>query len=362
MRYVAVRLNGNGTETVIASDLPLGEVTLTPAPLSNAPAFTWSIEPEYAYLKDSTGRPVLLPWSTAIYAIDDQDIIRGAGILKSLATSGSKLTGSMTGWVGYAEGMPWTNSTLKLYGADPGPLVKRIWDTIQSHPLGNIGLVVPSVTTPVKVGIKDTEKDEPFLLANYATDDLGQVLEELYKVGSIEYRETHSFNSAGVIVHNLQLGHPRLGRRRNDIQFNLGVNAAAIPDVDIDAEDYASEVLVIGAGDGDKTIRAHSYNRTANRLRRVHLIKSKGIGRTPTAQLYADRNAAAMSTDSIGIDQLEVLDHPLAPLFSWENGDEVRLVGDAWWGGQVDMWVRVISTSYSPDKSSNTASLELVKV
>src|SRR5574344_957393 len=103
MLYAAYRLNGDGTETLLAASLPLSEVRLMTEPLNAAPTFSWSIEPEWRAAQADDGSPILLPWSTAIYAIDDDGVLRGAGILESLTASGAKLSGKMIGWSEYVD-------------------------------------------------------------------------------------------------------------------------------------------------------------------------------------------------------------------------------------------------------------------
>jgi hypothetical protein len=44
--------------------------------------------------------------------------------------------------------------------------------------------------------------------------------------------------------------------------------------------------------------------------------------------------------------------HPNAPTGAVQVGDEIRLEGKTGWV-DVDMWVRVLSTSISPDESDN---------
>ena len=81
-RYIASRLNGDGTETFLSYDVPLSGGQTTTA-LSGPGGINGTITPEIAALQDEYGRPILEPWSTAIYAeVDGQ--IRGGAILSAL--------------------------------------------------------------------------------------------------------------------------------------------------------------------------------------------------------------------------------------------------------------------------------------
>jgi len=127
------------------------------------------------------------------------------------------------------------------------------------------------------------------------------------------------------------------------------VNVADYPPVGFDDEDYASEVLVIGAGEGEKMLRAHARVTGADRVRRVLVVQEKGIGRQATIESAAVKHAKRSLLDEGDVDELKIIPHSLAPLGSWENGDEVWLSGDSLWAGRLGQWVRVLSTTYTPE-------------
>ena len=351
--YLATTVHGDGTETLLATSLPLTGVTLTD-PISAAPEISFDLTPEIMRLQRPDGTPLIRARSTAIYAILD-GVIRAGGIVATIAAEGPQLKITAPGFVSLIDNEPWTNTTMRFIGADPAAVIRTIWTYWQSHPRANIALQLPTgLTTGAKVGTHE----EPVLLANYATSDLGEVFHDMLEAGSIDYRERHQLED-GTITHRLDMGAPRLGRRRSDIQFRIGTNTL-VPGVGFDTDRYASEVLVLGAGEGDKMIRAHAYAPPTDRLRRCKVIPSKGIGRTPTAQLFAAKWAKNYAGDERDVTELTVVDTPTAPLFSWEPGDEVWLSGDSMWGGHLGMWVRVLSTTYTPDRA-HTAALKIAR-
>lgn len=356
--FFAMTLHGDGTETLAAADLPLTSPSVTTA-LSGTDEIGFDLTPEIARLKRPDGRPLMRSRSTAVYAVLD-GLIRCGGMVRSGTAQGHVLRVACHGFVSYLDGLPWTNSTKKLYGADPADVVRMVWAYGQMHPLGNLGVNVSAdVKTPARVGVRVAEVknakgdittegvDEPVLLANYATHDLSETFMEMLDVGSLDYRETHTL-TGDTVRHDLVLGYPRLGRRRTDIQFKLGVNVAEQPSFEFDDDDYASEVLVVGAGEGDKMLRAHAYVNGADRIRRVQVIPEKGIGRLATIQAAAAKYARWLNLEDGDVDELVIVPHPLAPVGSWENGDEIFLSGDALWAGQVAQWVRVLATTYTP--------------
>ena len=372
-RYFATRLNGDGTETETVSDIPASGVQITDS-LSAPDQMNMTVRPEMLALKTRDGRPVFLPWATAVYAESD-GVIRHGSIVTRLSTgdSGSSLTVESTGFSAYPKGMPWTNTTKKLYQWDPADVIRLIWDYLQSHPLGNLGVRLNGTKSTAKVGVKTPEVkdskgevttqavDEPILLANYATTDLGALIDELAEAGALDWREHHAWTSAGTIEHRIDLSFPRAGTRRHDLLLDTDVNCLAIPDVDIHADDYASEVLLLCAGEGDKMVRAHAYVPAPSRLRRVAVEQGKHIGRADTARTVAANRARLKNTFATDVAEVRVYDHPLAPLHSWQPGDELRLVGDAGWAGELDQWVRVMSTTYEPDAFEAGATLTVTR-
>ena len=353
-QYIATTVRGDGTESLLAASLPLTGVSLVD-PVSAAPELSFDLTPEIRRLQRPDGRPLIRARSTAVYAILD-GVIRGGGIVSRTNADGESLKVLCSGFVSLIDGEPWTNSTIKYVGVDPADVIRTIWRYWQMHPLANIPLQIPA---DLRTGAKVGTTAEPVLLANYATADLGELFFDMLEAGAIDFRERHWWVDDDTIGHRLDMGSPRLGRRRTDISFRVGTNVL-VPSVGFDQERYASEVLVLGAGEGDKMIRAHAYNPNADRIRRCKALPSKGIGRTPTAQLFANKWVQNFMGDERDVEELVVLNHPVAPLFSWDPGDEVWLSGDSMWGGQIGMWVRILSTTVTPDKSA-TALLKVAR-
>lgn len=358
--WFANTVRGDGTETLSAADMPVSAPSVTTT-LSGPDVIEFTLTPEIARLKAPDGRPVLRPRGTAVYAVLD-GVIRAGGLVRSVSTEGHQAKVHCEGYVSYLDGLPWTSATTrKLYDTDPADVVRLIWAEAQSHPQGNLGLRVPAgLKTSARVGklvaevknkageVTTQGVDEPVLLANYATHDLGQVFKEMLEAGSIDYREAHTL-SGDTVTHDLVMGAPRLGRRRTDIQLMLGVNVTEVPSVMFDDEDFATEIAVFGAGEGPAMPRGFAQvQQRQDMVRKVQLITSKGIGRQATAQTSAEIRAKQARLDTGDVETVLVHPHPLAPLGSWENGDELWLSGDALWAGTIGMWVRVLSTTWEP--------------
>lgn len=366
-RYIAERLQGDGTGTVIDTNLPLQDVDITRVH-SGPDRLTASVSPAIARLIGSDGRRLLEPWSTAIYAEVDGHI-RAGGILASDPFDGPDLRLDCMGFTGYAEGMPWVGPAMPYaqgVEADPLDLFRVIWAHLQGHPGGNLGLVVDDTTSPVRIGYEleqvefDTQAGPvafeagPYKLDEWTTDNLGSKLDALATDTPFDYDEEHSWNSDRTAIdHRLRLWYPARGSRRHDLRFVIGENIRVIPQVERDGEDYASEVLVLGAGEGRDMVRGLASVQTT-RLRRATVVTDKSI-RTATKASALAREEAAFRSGLDGEVTTVVVD-------DWfrtgaDLGDEIRVQGRLDWG-KVDLWGRVLDVSFTP-ASSDSATVTL---
>lgn len=355
-RYIAQRLDGLGGGQFLDFDVPLNSVAITTV-LSGPNGLSGSLTPEVARLATSDGHPIFEEWSTAIYA-EESGEIRGAGILSNMVKTGPSVTLDCVGWSGYAAGMPYTGAWFGVE-VDPLDVVRKAWDHLQTQTRGNIGLQVSGAKTGLKIGqtLKQVQFDTqagpvsfeagPVKLAWYLTDDVGGVIDNLAKETPFDYVERHAWLDDDTIAHYLDFGYPTIGRRRTDLRFHLGENVSTPPTETSKGADFANEILVLGAGEGRDMIRGGAIRNGDTRLRRVAVVTDK--------QRRSIAKANALASEQLGyrlglgaIEQVIVRDHPSAPLRSWREGDEILLTGDAGWGG-YEMWVRVLSTTISPE-------------
>jgi len=362
-RYFATRLNGDGTETVLDMELPLEDVSVEDV-LSGHNSISAKIEPTYARLLGPDGKPLLREWSTAIYAESDGDI-RGGGILTSSGFDGPTWSLEATGFTGYGVDMPYTGSGYKGIKVDPIDVMRVIWNHIQAQPGGDIGLEIDNTTTGGKVSIgtelKQVEFDSksgpvsfesgPYKLNWYTNHDLAGDIDDLASETPFDYFEKHSWNADGTIRHFVEVGYPKIGRRRNDLRFTFGVNIFEPVSVDRDGSIYASGTMVLGAGEGAGMIRSvkEPIIRPGGRLRRVAVVVDDTIKSRKKADQRADaENQWRAQMDDI--DSIIVQDHPDAPMGAAKVGDEIYIGGRGDWVN-VGMWVRILSISYMPANS-----------
>lgn len=405
-RYIAARLNGNGTETFLDYDLPLAGAEIH-RELSGPGGLSGTISPEVAALKGPDGEPILQPWSTVIYA-EESGVIRDGAILESLTENGPDLDLDAVGFTGYAKDEPYT-SVYTVYETDALAVARHVWAHIQSKRGGNLGIEVDDTRSGVLLGIpedpkltaaksaegsalaaydakrkaynanksaankkamedakkaldkaKDTTskiKDgeaKPYVLNWWETFDLGGELDALAADTPFDYRMEHSW-SGDEVKHFLRLGYPLLGRRRHDLRFMVGENVYTVPQVERNGEDYADTVVVLGAGEGRKMVRATASN-VSGRLHRTKIHEDKSLRTTARAQRVASALLKAYSGEP-QVTELEVVDHPNARLGSYDVGDEILVQHPDGWS-DVAVWSRIISISFHPE--SGSASLELL--
>lgn len=358
-RYFATRLNGDGTETLLHPDLPIEDVTVEDV-LSGHNALSGKLTPVYKSLLAADGEPLFKEYSTAIYAENDGDI-RGGGILTDSGFDGPEWTVEATGFTGYAIDLPYVDGGYKGIRVDPIDVARVIWSHIQSKPGGDIGLEFDATTTKGKVSIGtelrqvefDTQSGPisfeagPYKLNWYSNHNLASDFDNLAAETPFDYHERHYWDG-DTIRHHVDIGYPKLGRRREDLRFVYGVNVFDPASLARAGAMYASGTMVLGAGEGAAMIMSlrERPKTPGGRLRRIAVvvddtIKSKGA---------ADKRAEAENQWRARLDDVEsvvVQDHPNAPLGAVNIGDEIRIEGKGDWIG-IDMWVRVLGIAFQP--------------
>lgn len=362
-RYFATRLHGDGTETLLDIDLPLESVTVDDV-LSGDQAINSQIEPVYTRLVADDGQPLLREWSTAIYAENDGDI-RAGGILVNSSFAGSSWDLECIGFTGYLRDLPYIGSGYKGVRVDPIDVMRTIWGHAQGKPGGNLGLTLDSKTTGGEVSIgtelKQVEFDTqsgpvsfeagPYKLNWYSNHDLGGDIDDLAADTPFDYHERH-FWDGDTLRHHIDIGYPRIGRRREDLRFIHGVNVWTPVEIERAGNLYASGTLVLGAGEGAAMINAvrEPMPRPGGRLRRLAVVADDTIKSRKRAISRAEQeNQWRARLDDL--DTIVVQDHPHAPLGAAGVGDEIRVEGQGDWVG-IDMWVRILSISYQPENGN----------
>lgn len=357
-RYLARRLNGDGTESYLHNDLPLSDVDLD-RELSGPGAFSAVLKPEFYGLTGPNGAPLFVPWSTAIYCELD-GVIRRGFLLTDVTDNGNSLSLPGVGFTGYAQGQPFHDEYSGIQ-VDPLDVVRRLWNHLQGKPAGNLGLVLDGTKSTVRIGKPEqksnTGEEGPYVLGWWVTKDIGREIDELATTTPFDYVEEHAWvGDTENISHRLRIGAPTIGSRRQDLRFVVGENILERPKIEYSGDDYATGIIMLGAGEGRKTVRGTSVEPGApGRLRRVLTLEDKSLTTAAAAARAADRERRIRTGDP-SFKQFEVRDTPNTPLFSYDVGDEIQVLSKGGWNDGLDLWVRIIGVATDPQNMTDTIS------
>lgn len=361
-RFILQGIDGSGTPgPILHPDLPLTGVSITES-LNATNELTATLAPA-----DKLIKPMLVNWGTLIWA-EAAGKIRGGGILVHKERSGSSLSLEVMGLHGYAYGMPYGPNradSIFFVEADPLDIYRHIWTYLQGKPGGNIGLTVDPLKTGLKIGVEleqgefDTEsgpisfESGPYKLNWYETRDLGDNIDGLASDTPFDYREINTWNATGTGVDTrIELAYPRFNRRRTDLRFVVGDNLIIPPAVTDSGDEWASEMLLLGAGEGRTMVQGTASLPRGSRLRRVAVVEDKTIKDAKRANTRA-YNLLKARIEMGDVTSVTVLDHQMAPLGSVRPGDEIWLSLDYDWQEGEGYWVRIQSIAYSPDQGNN---------
>jgi hypothetical protein len=357
-RYLATRLNGDGTETLLDPDVPLENVQIEEI-LSGDDSISGTISPAVDRVRASNGQPLFREWSTALYAESDGEI-RAGGILTGGNFSGAEWALQFTGFTGYLRDLPYTGSGYAGIQVDPAAVVGVIWNHAQSQRGGNLGVTIPAWSTPIKIGTKleqvefDTQsgpvsfESGPVKLNWYSTFDLAGKIDELANENSFDYRERHFWKPDGTIGHVIDFKHPKIGRVRDDLRFTIGVNIHQVPQINRSGEEFATGVMVLGAGEGASGIKSiHEPGRVnGDPLRRIAIVQDDAIKSRTRADARA-KQEAQWRRNLTDIREFTVVDHENARLGAAQVGDTIFVGGRTDWG-DVGVTARILSIGYEP--------------
>lgn len=148
----------------------------------------------------------------------------------------------------------------------------------------------------------------------------------------------HSYDVPDLRVH---VHYPFAGSRRVDLVFEQGVNIISELHLVRDGEDYANAAVGVGAGEGSKAIR-NSIASTSPRMRRVAVVEDRSLKKSADLTAAMRKDLRKRSGEPY-VHEIEVIDHPLAPMFSWNVGDHILIQGDVPHYGRYSELHRIVS-------------------
>lgn len=338
------------TGALLAADLPLSSVTFGLG-LNAAGDFDGHLAPRFAHLLPEQ----LTPGNTLLTCERDDALLWG-GLIWRAVPEGSTYPIEAAGWGSYLHRRHDTHGNLGGRGpyvnADPCQVIRDTWAYAQEQPDGNLRVTVEPTTSRARAG----STAEPYRTDWWEAPVLGEVVSAMTRIeGGPEWTETTAWSN-GQPAGRIRLGWPRLGTRRFDLSFTSGINVASSVPVSYDADEYAQVVIALGAGEGRSRRRATDGIRNG-RLRLEHVLEvpaEKG-----TDRLAARARTERTSRQVLGeVTELQVIDHPAAPVGSWQVGDDVRVsLHDQW--TDFDGWCRITGWSIRPPRGTQAEQITL---
>lgn len=373
-RYLAYRLNGDGTESMVHPALPISGAQPVRV-LSGHHQISGTLHASTQDLRTETGRPIFERWRTAIYAENPAGDLWVGGLLADFSIDGSQITLDVAGFTAYPADQPYDGEEVGYIQQDALWVFRFMWEWLQAQPGANLGLAIDDTLSGVLVGTPAEDVNfqtsagtqvsftaGPYMLNWWSTDDLGAKIDELAKQTPFDWIEEHSWSGVQESpVHFLRLGYPTLGNRKDDLRFVLGENVYKIPREDLLGDDVVTGVIVLGSGEGRDRVVGRAIRTPDSSLRRIKTIDDKTItsNTQADARALAELEAYRSVMDNPNVTELVVVDHPNAPLGSYDVGDEIPYAGDHEWGS-VDIWGKVTKIALNPDEG-NTAVVSIIR-
>jgi hypothetical protein len=313
-RYIIARA---ATGEVLHWNLPLTEVEFGPEK-SGPGSLNATLNPTYGSalsdLLDNAGDMVI--------SVERNARLLWGGILWRAQPQGPKLSVEASGFTSYLHRRFDLHGNLSgrgpYIGADPCQVIRDVWAYAQEQPDGDLGVVVDDTKSKSTTG---TAKD-PYSTSNSDPRNLGEVVDEMASIDDgLEWTETVTWRGRRA-ERRIVLGAPRLGRRREDLTFTTGANVTGEPQVIKDADTYAQWVVGLGAGEGKKRKVVVDSVRNG-RLRLEHKLETSEKDATKLKQRTRRDRLARQILPTLT--ELEITDHPAAPIEALRVGDDVPI-------------------------------------
>lgn len=290
--------------------------------------------------------------------------IRATGIFLPPQNEETTVTFSCEGFSSLPHYITW-GGYLSEIGIDPLAVVRLIWADVQNNPRSNLGVIVSSATsnktlgTPARTEITknadgttqaNNVEAAPYELLWWEAPNCGETFDNLATQTPFDYRERVSWNSAKDDVDlYVDLGYPRLGTPRDQLLFNEENILEVVPIQEGD-DTYASEILVVGAGEGSATVRGYAAEPFGNRVRKVQVITDKTITTVARANAVAASELGLRKGSKFSISELAIhARHQNATIGEYDIGDDIFVqVIVSWLTEPHRAWYRILSITYQP--------------
>jgi hypothetical protein len=201
---------------------------------------------------------------------------------------------------------------------------------------------------------------KPYELMWWDATNCGDEIDKLCTESSIDYMERVQWNSTKTNVEKyIDFYYPRVGTRKDTLRFADGENILATIPVQETPNNYASNVYVIGAGEGRDAIRGYAGGTFGDRVRKAAVVTDKSITTVERANSIASEELLRRRTAAFEINTV-ILDayHENAPFGTYDVGDDIWIDVDVpWLSGIYGEYYRIVSITYHP--STDRVDLEV---
>ncbi|MFE0257291.1 hypothetical protein [Streptomyces sp. NPDC059010] len=313
-RYILARA---ATGEILHWNLPLTGVEFGPE-RSGPGSFHATLNPTFSRalsdMLDDAGDTVIL--------VERNARLVWGGLLWRAEPEGPRLPVEASGFTSYLHRRFDLHGNLDGRGpyieADPCQVIRDVWSYAQDQPDGDLGVVVDDTKSTAKTG---TAKD-PYTTSKADPRNLGEIVDEMADIDDgLEWTETVTWRGRHT-ERRIVLGAPRLGRRREDLTFTTGANVTGQPHILKDADSYAQWVIGLGAGEGARRKVVVDGERNG-RLRLEHKLETSEKDTTKLRQRARRERLARQILPTLT--EMEITDHPAAPIEALRVGDDVRI-------------------------------------
>ncbi|MFE7118676.1 hypothetical protein ACFU99_24985 [Streptomyces sp. NPDC057654] len=304
------------TGEILHWSLPLTEVEFGPEK-SGPGSFHGTLSPSFGH-----GLSGMLDAGNVVILVERNAQLVWGGLVWRTEPEGTKLPIEASGFTSYLHRRLDLHGNLGGRGpyieADPCQVIRDVWAYAQAQPDGDLEVVVDDTKSKATIG---TAKD-PYTTHKWEARNLGEIVDEMAEADDgLEWSETVAWREHRA-ERRITLGAPRLGRRREDLTFTTGANLIGTPHVVEDADAYAQWVVGLGAGEGKKRKVVIDGVRNG-RLRLESRLETSEKDETKLKQRTRRERLARQILPTLT--ELEIVDHPAAPIEALRVGDDVRI-------------------------------------
>jgi len=196
----------------------------------------------------------------------------------------------------------------------------------------------------VKANERAREDGGAYELLWWEAPDCGNTVQDLAEDGPFDYLDTWKM-TGDTITSTFQILYPRAGRKNDDVVFEQGVNVVDVIEATVPGDEYASEVVGIGAGEGSRSVRRSTARRNG-RIRRAVVVTNKMVKTSAGMDRIINRELATRQK-VLEVQKLRVRRQAGK---AWQLGDDVLVRVTLQGHGRIDLLHRIVEEQPVSDR------------